>query len=88
MVYQFKNGFMSKDKVVSAYNSLKQIAEHNIANNETYSEGYQQAQANMNYTLTEIEKDVFDCEYFKDKYLPEYEDNKDNPDVLKYVLLC
>lgn len=86
MVYQFKNGFMSKDKVVSAYNSLKQIAEHNIANNETYSEGYQQAQANMNYTLTEIEKDVFDCEYFKDKYLPEYEDNKDNPDVLKYVL--
>lgn len=86
MVYQFKNALMTKEKVNSVYKSLKQIAEYNIANNEQYSEGYQQAQANMNYTLTEIEKEAFDCEYFKDKYLPEYEDNKEDPQVLKYVL--
>lgn len=86
MVYQFKNGYMTKEKVNSVYKSLKQIAEYNISNNEKYSEGYQQAQANMNYTLTEIEKEAFDCEYFKDKYIPEYEDNKEDPQVLKYVL--
>ncbi|MFZ1703886.1 MAG: hypothetical protein WAT79_06040 [Saprospiraceae bacterium] len=86
MVYQFNNGYMPKEKVISVYTSLKQIAEYNISNNEKYSEGYQQAQANMNYTLTEIEKDVFDCEYFKDKYIPEFEDNKEDPQVLKYVL--
>jgi hypothetical protein len=86
MVYQFKNGYMPKEKVNSVYKSLKQIAEYNISNNEKYSEGYQQAQANMNYTLTEIEKEVFDCEYFKDKYIPEYEDNKEDPQVLKFVL--
>ena len=86
MVYQFQNGYMPKEKVQDTYNKLKQIAEYNISNNELYSEGYQQAQANMNYTLTEIEKDVFNCEYFKDKYIPDYEDNADDPQVLKFVL--
>jgi hypothetical protein len=77
---------MSKEKAVEVYKQLNDIAEYNIANNETYSEGYQQAKAAMDWAIRDIEKEIFDCEFFKDKYLPEYEENKDDPEVLQRVL--
>ena len=86
MVYEFKQGTMPKNKVIDVYKRLNQIAEFNIANNEKLSEGYQQAQASMEGTIAQIEKDVFDCQYFKEKLIPEYEENQDDPQVLKRVL--
>jgi hypothetical protein len=86
MVWEYQNKEMSKEKAVEVYKQLNDIAEYNIANNETYSEGYQQAKAAMDWAIRDIEKEIFDCEFFKDKYLPEYEENKDDPEVLQRVL--
>lgn len=85
-VYEFKEKRLSKEKAVAVYKRLQEIAEYNISNNEKLSEGYQQAKANMEGTFTEIEKDIFDCEYFKEKLIPEYEENKDDAQTLKRVL--
>jgi len=86
IVWEFKNGLMTKEKAAELHKTLNQIAEYNISNNEKLSEGYQQAQASMNWTFTEIEGQIFDCEYFKEKLIPEYEENKDDPEVLRRVL--
>lgn len=86
IVWEYKQGRMSKEKVIELYNRLNQIAEYNIANNEKLSEGYQQAQAAMGGKIAEIEKEVFDCQYFMNKLIPEYEDNRDDPQTLKRVL--
>jgi len=87
IVWEFKEGIMAKEKAVSLYKKLTQIAEYNIANNEALAEGYEQAQASMDGNILQIERDIFDCEYFKEKYIPEYEDNRDDPQVLKRVLV-
>ncbi len=86
IVYEFKEKRMPKDKAVALYKRLNQIAEYNISNNEKLAEGYQQAQASMEGKFAEIEKDIFDCDYFKEKLIPEYEENKDDPATLKRVL--
>lgn len=86
MVWEYKQGRMPKQKVVEIYQQLNQIAEYNIANNEKLSEGYQQAQAAMDGKIAEIEKEIFDCQYFMNKLLPEYEENPEDGQTLKRVL--
>ncbi len=87
IVWEYQNGGMTKEKAVELHKRLNQIAEYNIANNETYSEGYQQAQAAMEGTFAPIEREIFDCEYFKEKLIPEYRDNPDDAQILKRVLV-
>lgn len=87
IVWEFKQGTMPKEKAVSLYKRLTEIAEYNIANNEKYSEGYQQAKEAMDGKFAEIEKQIFDCDYFKEKLIPEYEENKDDAATLKRVLV-
>jgi hypothetical protein len=86
VVYEFKEKRFPKEKAVSIYKRMQEIAEYNISNNEKLSEGYQQAKANMEGTFSEIEKDIFDCAYFKEKLIPEYEENKEDAQTLKRVL--
>ena len=86
IVYEFKEGRMPKEKAVALYKRLSDIAEYNIANNEKLSEGYQQAKEAMEGKFTEIEKQIFDCDYFKEKLIPEYEENKGDAQTLKRVL--
>lgn len=85
VVWNYKNNAISKDEIKEYNQKLSDIAAYNIANNEEFSEGYQQSKAAMDYSLTEIEKEIFDCAYFKEKLIPEYEESGD-PSVLKRVL--
>ncbi|MEZ4906741.1 MAG: hypothetical protein R2771_03645 [Saprospiraceae bacterium] len=41
----------------------------------------------MDYDLADAEQDVFDCEFFKNKFKPIFEKNKDNGEVVKYMLV-
>jgi hypothetical protein len=86
VAYEFKEKRFPKEKAVAIYKRLQEVAEYNISNNEKLSEGYQQAKANMEGTFSEIERDIFDCEYFKEKLLPEYEENREDAQTLKRVL--
>lgn len=85
VVWNYKNNDISKSEIIEYNKKLSDIASYNIANNEELSEGYQQSKAAMEYSLSEIEKDIFDCAYFKEKLIPEYEESRD-PSVLKRVL--
>ena len=40
----------------------------------------------MNGQFAQIERYIFDCEYFKNKLRPEYEANPDDPEVIKKTL--
>ncbi len=81
-VYQFQKGKIDKDKAREVHRTLNEIAEYNIANNEKYSAYYQQAIDAMNGSFTAIEKEIFDCDYFKAKYIDSYRDNPE-PEAAK-----
>ncbi|MEZ4948140.1 MAG: hypothetical protein R2784_01905 [Saprospiraceae bacterium] len=54
------------------------MADYNIANDKTYGPYYQQAKDAMLGTFATIERDIFDCDYFKNKYLPQYKADPEN----------
>ncbi|MBX2814351.1 MAG: tetratricopeptide repeat protein [Saprospiraceae bacterium] len=85
VVHQFKNGKMEAEKARQIYARLDEIAEWNIENNDQYGEYYKSTQARFRAKYAEIESDIFDCEYFKGKLKPKYEEKPDDPDIVKYT---
>lgn len=85
-VYQFEKELMSKEEARDVYEKLNEIADHNIAKNDNLSPSYQQAKDAMNARFAKIERDIFDCDFFKKKLKPEYDADPENPDVIKRVL--
>lgn len=86
-VYQFQNNLLPKEKVVELYTKLNEIADYQINNNADLSAYFTQAKENMNGTFATIEDQIFDCDYFKEKFQPEFESDPDNPVVLKKLIL-
>ena len=87
VVWEFQKGRMDKDQAIAYYKKMEEIAQHNVINNESLSESYEQAWLAAQAQYRAIEKDVFDCEYFKPILQEEYQDDPSNPDVVKSVLV-
>jgi len=87
VVWQFQKEKMDKETAVDYYKQMEEIAQHNIINNEKLSEYYEQAWQAAQAQYRAIEKDIFDCEYFKPILKEEYQDDPSNPDVVKSILV-
>ena len=85
VAYLFKAGQVSQADARDALTKAQAIAEHNAVNNEKYGQYYEAAGTRMEFQLREVEKDIFDCNYFKDKLIPSYRENPDDLEVLRYV---
>lgn len=85
-VWEFEKERMTKEEARDIHIALNAIADHNIETNERYSDYYDQAKQRMNSIFSKIERDIFDCPYFIEKFKPEYEADPDNPDVIKKVI--
>ena len=86
VIYQFTNDKMDATTARGIYEKLNAIADYNIENNKKLSAYYQQAKDAMNGRFAYIERQIFDCEYFKEKLRPDYEADPDNPEVLKNTI--
>ena len=66
-----------------AHDEMLKVADHNIANGHQYAQYYKDARANVVAEFKKIQFQIFDCEYFKSEWRPDYEDNKDDPSYAK-----
>jgi hypothetical protein len=87
IVFRYQKGKVSAEEAREFYIKVNEIADYNIENNKTYSAYYDQAKKAMNATFSEIESDIFDCQFFKDKFMPKYEEDPENPDLIKSILI-
>ena len=85
-VYNFEKELMTKEEVRNIYEELNEIADFNIDKGDNLSPSYQQAKESMNSTFSKIERDIFDCDFFKAKLRPDYDADPDNVDVIKQTL--
>ncbi len=85
VVYLYQNDQLDKSEARDTHLKLEEVAEHNIANNEKYSNYYYSAWKIAQSEYNKIENEIFDCAYFKGKLIPEFEENKEDLDVVKYV---
>ncbi len=70
-VYQFKNGKLDAEKARTFHAQIQEIAE-NGKSDERLGNYYEDALKNANASYKEIERDIFDCNYFKSKWEPGY----------------
>ncbi len=83
-VYEYQNGQMSAEEARNIYLKLNEIADYNIEHNKNFKTYYEQGKEAMNIIFAQIENEIFDCEYFKKKFEPEYRANPDSIEMLKY----
>lgn len=67
-VYQFQKGKLDQQQTRAIFEQMTAIAEHNIANNAQLGEYYKTEQSALNSKFKEIERDIFDCAYFVNKW--------------------
>ncbi len=83
----YKKGTVKKDEARDLIEKVQNIAEYNIKNNKTYSKYWDQSLKRFDSDLKDVEKDVFDCAFFKKKLRPMYEENKTVSKTVKYILV-
>ncbi|MCB9081223.1 MAG: hypothetical protein H6555_05890 [Lewinellaceae bacterium] len=83
--YLFQNGEITQEEARNLIEKAQELADYNISNNERYGQYYEAAYARMEVPLQEVESDIFDCEYFKTKLLPTYQENPEDLEIIRYV---
>ncbi|MDF1694468.1 MAG: hypothetical protein P1U56_01460 [Saprospiraceae bacterium] len=86
VVYEIEKERMDKAVARSIYEELNAIADYNIENNAKLSSYYQQAKDAMNAKFAVIEHLIFDCDFFVDKYRPEYEASPEDVEIWKKIV--
>ena len=66
---------MDKEQARAIHGQLLEIADYNIDNETEYADSYAQAKASVEGVYAQIEKAIFDCDYFYEKLIPEYKAN-------------
>ncbi len=85
MTYLYKSKQLKKDEFIELHEKMDLIMEHNIENNKKFGTYYDDTKKIVRNHFKEIESEVFDCEYFKEKLVPQYRKFPDSLDVIKYV---
>lgn len=86
LAYFFKTEKIDNVKVRELYEKGIAIADANITKGGTYQQYFEDAKANLVASIAEYEDQIFDCAYFKADLMPEFEKNKEDMDVLRFVL--
>ncbi len=78
-VYEFTNNNIDKAEARRIHDDLLALAMSNESNGSEYAAYYTQAKEAMLGKFREIEDYIFDCDYFKNENIEEYNEKKDDP---------
>jgi len=86
-VYQFQKDKETKENLLKLYSDIERIGDYNIENDPDYGEYYDTSKKRALNVFKAVEDDIFDCEYFKEKWIPVYEADPTNFEVMKQVVV-
>ena len=86
-VYQFQQGKESAENLRKLHSDIERIGDYNIENDPDYGEYYDSSKKRALSKFKAVEEQIFDCEYFKEKWLPVYEEDPTNFEVMKQVVV-
>lgn len=85
LVYYFTNQLVTQAETQELFSKMQEIVDYNIENNERFGAYYQDMKLRMASHFSSIEDKVFDCDYFKNKLLPEYQANPNDLKIVQYT---
>lgn len=80
-------GTLEPQEARDAHQLLNDIANYNIENDEKMAPYYEYEKNAMNQVFVTIEKQIYDCDYFINKYKPQYEEDPDNIELIKEIVV-
>ncbi len=83
----YKKGKVSKDEARELIVRADEIALYKVETSKEYSDYWKQSLDRMHYDLADVEKEVFDCNFFKKKLKPVFEKNKKDSKRIKNILI-
>jgi len=86
-VYQFQNEFIDAEQARNAYLKLEAIHDARIADKDLYAEQYSASWENVKAQYKAIESQIFDCDYYKNKFKPDFDAGEEDLEVLKYMVV-
>ena len=86
-VYQYQNDFIDAEKARNIYLKLEEIHDARLADDDPYSEYYSSAFENVKAQYASIETEIFDCNYYQNKFRPDFEAGEEDVEVLKYMVV-
>lgn len=84
-VHNFKNGVVDKVHARATVDRIAEIADYNIESGDELSEYYQISKDRSMNVFSAVERDIFDCDYFKARYEPDYPSKKTDFTWMKSV---
>lgn len=86
-VYQYQNKFIDAEKARNIYLQLEEIIDARTADKDPYLDYYNDAWANVKAQFASIETEIFDCNYYQNKFRPDFEAGEEDVEVLKYMVV-
>ena len=83
--YLFENDKIGQEEAREVLIKAQELADYNAENDDTYGQYYESGKAIMENHIKPVEEQIFDCDYFKGKLLPMFQENRDSLDILRYV---
>lgn len=84
--YYFKTEKIDNARVRELYEQASSFADANIEKGGTYQQYFEDAKANLDASVLEFADQIFDCDYFKGELMPKFEENKEDYEIVKYIL--
>jgi len=84
-VDNYRNKNIEKADARGVYDKLMSIIDYNIENNEKYAAKFEKAKVGVTEQFEVIERNIFDCDYFREDIVKKYEADKNNPEVYREV---
>ncbi len=71
----YRGGQLSDEEAAFNHSRVEEILNYNIENNEQFGATFEQLVPSINHYVAQFERDLYDCDYFKERLLPRFEAN-------------
>ncbi len=81
----FQGGQIDDERARELHSQIDEILEYNIENNERFVEQFKAVKTSVDRHFARIEVDLYDCDYFKERLLPEFEEAPHDGELARRV---
>ncbi|TVQ47600.1 MAG: hypothetical protein EA362_06295 [Saprospirales bacterium] len=71
----YRSGQISDEDAAKNHKRIEEILKYNIENNAQFGAQFEQLIPSINHYVAQFERDLYDCDYFKERLLPQFEAN-------------
>ena len=69
----YRAGRIPDSEAAEFHQLIEEVHQYNVEHNDRYREQYEAVRSSIRHYVNQFESDLYDCEYFKERFIPEFE---------------